>query len=130
MTTRRGGLSQYPPGSGGILFISIIQALTMPMTYEQRKILYRGMYSVYLGKLEVDPKLKDDKEISMLIGATKLLLDQQGTTYNAKFEAHESYSALENNYAELQAQILDKHMEIINKTKLIEAVVVTQEMVG
>jgi hypothetical protein len=130
MTTRRGSLSQYPPGAGGVLFIATIQALTMPMTHEQRKIMYRGMYSVYMGKLQSDTAIKNTDELSTLIAGVKLLLDQQGDDYKSQFEDHSSYSKLENDYAELQAQIFDVHQLIIQKAKLMDTVVVTQEMVG
>jgi hypothetical protein len=130
MTTRRGSLSQYPPGAGGILFIATIQALTMPMTYEQRKILYRGMYSVYMGKLETDTNIKNTDDLSVIIAGTKLLLDQQGDDYKSQFEDHGSFTKLENAYSELQAQIFDNHQRIIQKAKLMDTVVVTQEMVG
>ena len=92
------------------------------MSYEQRKILYRGLYSAIVAKVEVDKKAKDDKHIGMLISGVKLLIDKAGTDYKSFFESKDSYGELENNYAELQAQILDKHWEISVKANLIETV--------
>ena len=102
--------------------MGLLQALTFPMSYEQRKILYRGLYSAIVAKVEVDKKAKDDVHIGTLIGATKLLIDQAGTDYKAYFESKETHSELENNYTELLAQILDKHWEISVKANLIEKV--------
>ena len=119
----RRGMSDYrQAGAGGIIFMGLLQSLTFPMSYEQRKILYRGLYSAIVAKVEVDKKAKEDKHIGTLIGATKLLIDQAGTDYKAYFESKETHSELENNYTELLAQILDKHWEIAVKANLIETV--------
>ena len=117
-------------GAGGIIFMGLLQALTFPMSYEQRKILYRGLYSAIVAKVEVDKKVKDDVHIGTLIGATKILIDQAGKDYKSFFESKDSYEELENNYAELQAQILDKHWEIVVKANLIEGLTVEQDEVG
>ena len=109
-------------GAGGIIFMGLLQALTFPMDYEQRKILYRGLYSAIVAKVEMDKKAKDNVHIGTLIGATKLLIDQAGKDYKSYFESDETYDDLENNYAELQAQILDIHWEICVKANLIETV--------
>jgi hypothetical protein len=109
-------------GAGGIIFMGLLQSLTFPMTYEQRKILYRGLYSAIVAKVEVDKKTKDDGAIGLLIGAVKLLIDQAGKDYKAHFENKETYGELENNYTELQGQILDKLWEIAVKANLIETI--------
>lgn len=109
-------------GAGGIIFMGLLQSLTIPMTYEQRKILYRGLYSAIVAKVEVDKKNKDDLTIGMLIGAVKLLIDQAGRDYKAHFESKDTYGELENNYTELQGQILDKLWEIAVKANLIETI--------
>ena len=102
--------------------MGLLQALTFPMSYEQRKILYRGLYSAIVAKVEVDKKAKEDQHIGMLIAGVKLLIDQAGTDYKSAFESKANYGTLENNYCELQAQILDKHWEISVKANLIETV--------
>lgn len=130
MTVRR-GMADYPPaGAGGIIFVALLQSLTLPMAYEQRRITYRGTYSAIVAKLEMDPTLSKDKDIGILIGATKLLLDQAGTDYKSQFESHSSFGPLENAYCELLAQILDKLWELAVKGKLIEKVVMTQDEIG
>ena len=122
MAIRRGMSDYRQAGAGGIIFMGLLQALTFPMDYEQRKILYRGLYSAIVAKVEMDKKAKDNERIGTLIGATKLLLDQAGTDYKAYFESKETHSKLENDYTELLAQILDKHWEICVKANLIETV--------
>ena len=122
MAIRRGMSDYRQAGAGGIIFMGLLQSLTFPMSYEQRKILYRGLYSAIVAKVEVDKKVKEDKHIGMLISGVKILIDQAGTDYKSFFESKDSYGELENNYAELQAQILDKHWEIAVKANLIETV--------
>ena len=126
MAIRRGMSDYRQAGAGGIIFMGLLQALTFPMSYEQRKILYRGLYSAIVAKIEVDKRIKVDTEldarIGILISGVKLLIDQAGTDYKSFFESEDSYGELENNYAELQAQILDKHWEIAVKANLIETV--------
>ena len=122
MAIRRGMSDYRQAGAGGIIFMGLLQALTFPMDYEQRKILYRGLYSAIVAKVEMDKKAKDNERIGTLIGATKILIDQAGRDYKSYFEDETSYGELENNYAELQAQILDKHWEIAVKANLIETV--------
>ena len=126
MAIRRGMSDYRQAGAGGIIFMGLLQALTFPMSYEQRKILYRGLYSAIVAKVEVDKRIKVDTEldarIGKLIGATKLLIDQAGKDYKSFFESKDSYGELENDYTELLAQILDKHWEISVKANLIENV--------
>jgi hypothetical protein len=114
-------------GAGGIIFMGLLQALTFPISFEQRKILYRGLYSAIVAKIEYDKKINVDRTgIGMLIGGTKLLIDQAGKDYKAHFENKETYGDLENNYAELQGQILDKFWEIAVKAELIETITTDQ----
>jgi hypothetical protein len=116
-------------GAGGIIFVGLLQSITIPMSYEQRRITYRGIYSAILSKLEVDPILKDDKEIGMTIRATKILLDQAGKDYKASFEG-KTFGDLENKYCELLAQIYDNLWILAVKGKLIERVQMVQDEVG
>ena len=122
MAIRRGMSDYRQAGAGGIIFMGLLQAITFPMSYEQRKISYRGLYSAIVAKVEMDEKAKKNERIGTLIGATKLLIDQAGTDYKAYFESKETHSDLENNYTELLAQILDNLWEIAVKANLIENV--------
>ena len=134
MAIRRGMSDYRQAGAGGIIFMGLLQALTFPMSYEQRKILYRGLYSAIVAKIEVDKRIKLDTErdarIGWLISAVKFLIDQAGRDYKSFFESKDSYGELENNYAELQAQILDIYWEISVKANLIEGLTVEQDEVG
>jgi hypothetical protein len=128
MTVRRGMADYRQAGAGGILFMGLLQAQGQEMTYEQRRILYRAMYSTVVAKVEADDKAKKDERICMLIGATKLLLDQAGLDYKAIYEG-KSYDDAENKYAELLAQILDNLWEIAIKARLIESVQLEQDAI-
>ena len=130
MAIRRGMSDYRQAGAGAIIFMGLLQSLTFPMDYEQRKILYRGLYSAIVAKIEVDKKASVDTEIGTKIGAVKLLIDQAGRDYKAYFESKETHSDLENNYTELLGQILDLLWEITVKTKLIEGLTVEQDEVG
>jgi len=130
MAVRRGMADYRQAGAGGIIFMGLLQAQGEEMSYEQRKILYRSLYSAMLAKVELTELGKHLDRVDMLIGATKILLDQAGTNYLSIFENHASFSTAENNYSELLAQILDSLWEIAMKGKLIENIVVDQEMVG
>ena len=123
MVYHKGSDYRGPAGSGGIIYMGLRESLLFPMTYEQRKILYRGLYSAMVAKIEVDKKASKDPYIGMLIAAVKLLIDQAGTDYKAYFESKETHSDLENNYTELLGQILDKLWEITEKASLIETVI-------
>jgi hypothetical protein len=129
MVVRRGMADYQQAGAGGIIFLTLLQSLTVEMTYEQRRITYRGAYSAIVAKLETDEKLKNDKEIGTIIGATKILLDQAGTDYRSSFEG-KTFNDLENKYCELLAQILDNLWILAIQGKLIEKVLVTQDEVG
>jgi len=122
MTVRRGMADYRQAGAGGIIFMGLLNALTFPMPYEQRKILYRGLYSAIVAKVEVDKKQKDDPVLSLLIAGVKILIDQMGRDYKSQFEDHSTFSGLENNYSELQAQVLDHLWEIVVKANLIEQI--------
>jgi len=123
MTVRRGMADYRQAGAGGILFMGLLQAQGQEMTYEQRRILYRAMYSNEVSKVEVDKKMVVDERIGLLIGSTKILLDQAGADYLSSYEGHQSWDTAENNYAELLAQILDNLWEIAIKAKLIESII-------
>ena len=130
MAVRRGMADYQQAGAGGIIFMTLLQSLTIEMTYEQRRITYRGAYSAIVAKLESDDKLKEDKDIGTIVGATKILLDQAYIDYKSAFESHSTTSNLENDYCELLAQILDNLWILAIKGKLIERVTVTQDEVG
>jgi len=123
MTVRRGMADYRQAGAGGILFMGLLQAQGQEMTYEQRRILYRSMYSTIVAKVEIDNKSNCDGRIGILISATKLMLDQAGETYLSSYEGHQTYDKAENNYAELLAQILDNLWEISIKARLIESII-------
>jgi hypothetical protein len=129
MTVRRGATDYQQAGPGGIIWLALLNALTLPQTYEQRRIMYRGVYSAIVAKLEVDVAMKNDKDIGTLIGGTKLLLDQAGRDYLSSFE-DKTFGDLENKYCELLAQILDDLWELAIKGKLIEKAMITQDKVG
>lgn len=129
MTVRKGMADYRQAGAGGILFMGLLQAQGQEMTYEQRRTLYRSMYSIEVAKLEVDSKLKDDPKMGMLIGSCKLMLDQAGTDYKSVYEGHQTYDTAENNYAELLAQILDTLWEIAIKAKLIESIIDDEKVI-
>jgi hypothetical protein len=109
--------------------MGLLQAQGQGMTYEQRRILYRSMYSTIVSKVEIDDKSNKDGRICMLISATKLMLDQAGETYLSSYEGHQTYDKAENNYAELLAQILDNLWEIAIKARLIESIIDDEKVI-
>jgi hypothetical protein len=113
-------------GIGGIIFLGILQAITIPMDYQQRRTLYRGLYSLIVSKIEDDPKYNTDQRIGILISGTELLLDQAGADYRSSFESRETFDPIENNYAELLSQIFDKLCELTTRAKIIEKISVEQ----
>ena len=133
MAIRRGMADYRQAGAGGILFMGLLQAQGQEMTYEQRRILYRSMYSNEVAKVEMDETIKKNTElfdrISILIGSTKLLLDQARTDYRAAYEGHQTCDDAENDYSELLAQILDNLWEVAIKAKLIESVQIEMEAI-
>jgi hypothetical protein len=128
MAIRRGMADYQQAGAGGIIFMGLLQSITLPMTYEQRRITYRGIYSAILAKLETDKDLKEDEHIGTIVGATKILLDQAGTDYKASFEG-KTFGDLENKYCELLAQIYDQLWILAIQGKMIERVTVVQDEV-
>jgi hypothetical protein len=125
MTVRRGMADYRQAGAGGILFMGLLQAQGQEMTYEQRRILYRAMYSNEISKVEMDKKASEDSRIIQLLKETKSMLDTAGNDYKAMYEG-KTYDSAENNYAELLAQILDNLWEVAIKAKLIESITVEQ----
>jgi len=107
-------------GFGGLAYGTNNNILNVPMTYEQRWISLRGLYSCCLAKLEEDKKYKDDPELAGLFHDVKQLLDQGRKDYHSYFEGHESTDESENNYKELLSQIFDILTKIQAKTKMIE----------
>jgi len=107
-------------GFGGLAYGTNNNILNVPMTYEQRWISLRGLYSCCLAKLEEDKKYQADTELAGLFKSTKEMLDQANRDYKPYFEGHESIDNAENNYKELLAQIFDTMTRIQAKTKMIE----------
>lgn len=133
MTIRRGMADYRQAGAGGILFMGLLQAQGQEMTYEQRRILYRSMYSNEVSKIEMDESIKKNQEIysrvSIVLSSTKLLLDQAGRDYMSRYEGHNTHDSAENDYAELLAQILDNLWEVAIKGKLIESVPIEMDAI-
>ena len=129
MAIRRGTSDYLQAGAGGSIWLALSQSMTLPMSYEQRRITYRCLYSAIVSKLEMDENLKEDKEIGIIVGATKILLDQAGKDYRASFEG-KSFDDLENKYCELLAQIYDHLWVLVMKGKLIEKIKLEWEEVG
>jgi hypothetical protein len=100
------------------------------MTYEQRWWSLDSEFWFTLAKIEEDEKYKDDPKIGMLISGTRALLEQACDDYQSHFEDHATFGALENEYKKLLSQIMGKLTEIQGRTKIIERVMVDQEMVG
>jgi len=107
-------------GFGGLAYGTNNSILNIPMSYEQRWISLRGLYSCCLAKLAEDKKYKDDPDLIKLFSDTRSMLDQANKDYSPVFESHETISNLENNYKELLAQIFDSLTEIQARTKMIE----------
>lgn len=129
MTVRRGMADYRQAGAGGILFMGLLQAQGQEMTYEQRRILYRSLFSLESAKLEYDPSSKKDEIIIEKIKETQKLLLQAGKDYQSHYEGHQSFDQFENAYAELLAQILDNLWIIAIKAKLVENVIDDEKVV-
>lgn len=137
MAIRRGMADYQQAGAGGIIFVGLMDGIVLPMSYEQRRIMYRGIYSAIVAKLELDTNIKldepiktlDGRTISTIVGATKILLDQAGRDYKPAFEG-KTFGELENKYCELLAQIYDQLWILAIQGKMIERVMVTQDEVG
>ena len=135
MTIRRGMADYRQAGAGGILFMGLLQAQGQEMNYEQRKILYRSMFSNEVAKIEAirDTLTKDTENFKRITGCiiiTDSLLEQAGTDYRSSYEGHQTHDDAENKYTELLAQILDNLWEIAIRAKLIENITVEQDTVG
>ena len=128
MAARRTMSDYQQAGSGGIIFMGFLQAITLPLSYEQRRMSYRGIYSLIVAKVYEDKKLIEIEGVTDLIHQVKGLLDQAGEDYDPKYESHSTFSKDENKYVELLAQIFDKLSEIVTKTKLIEKITQEQEI--
>ena len=130
MAIRKGMADYRQAGAGGILFMGLLQAQGQEMTYEQRRILYRSMYSNERAKIEMDASIEKNpcfSRICAVLTDTKLLLDQAGRDYQSRYEGHQTHDEAENDYAELLALILDNLWEIAIKAKLIESVILEME---
>ena len=127
MAVRR-SLSDYQSaGFGGLSFATNLNFMNLPMSYEQRLWCLEGLYACAVAKIEDDPKYKDDKEIGLLIGGTRLLLDQAGNDYLPQYEGH-TFGPPENRFRTLLCQIFEKITQLQGKTKMIEREVVTQDV--
>lgn len=130
MVTRKGSLSDYQSvGFGGLSFITDMNFLNVPMSYEQRLWALEGLYACAVAKIESDPKYKEDKDVGMLIGGTRIMLDQAGKDYDPLYE-NKTYGDRENTYRRLLCQIFENITEIQGKTKMIERQVMTMEEIG
>jgi hypothetical protein len=130
MATRRSLTDYQQAGFGGLSFATNLNFMNLPLSYEQRLWGLEGLFACALAKIEDDPKYKEDQEIGMLIGGIRLLLDQAGKDYKSRYESHESFDEIENNYRALLSQTFSKILELQGKTKMIEKLVVTQDEVG
>jgi hypothetical protein len=128
MPPRRGPQDIIPPGAGGIVYLGTLDAIRAPLGYEQRKILYRGMYSLILAKIEDDEKYTKDEKIGVMVAGVKILIDKAGKDYKSQFESHTTYGDLENNYCELLAQIFDGLTQISQKCKIYEKEIIEQDV--
>jgi hypothetical protein len=130
MATRRSLVDYQAAGFGGLSFATNLNFMNLPMDYEQRLWALEGLYYCAIAKIEDDPKFKDDKEIGMIVGATRILLDQAGRDYQSKFESHETFDKSENDYRTLLCQIFGEITHLQGKTRMIERVQQEQEVIG
>ena len=130
MALRRTMADYQQAGTGGIVFMWLLQAGSLPMSYEQRRTMYRSIYSAVVAKIETMEKYKEDKDIGLIISGTFALLNQAGGDYKSRFETKATFDNLENNYAELLAQIYDQLWRLVTITGMIEKVTVEQDVIG
>jgi hypothetical protein len=116
-------------GAGGIIFVGLLQLQGQEMTYEETRKVCRRVFSAEIAKIEMDDRAKKDHQIKEAISAAWILLEQATADYKPQFESHSTVSDLENQYAELLAQIVDNLWIIAVRGKLIESVTVTQDEV-
>ena len=109
-------------GFGGLSFLTNMNFCNTPMSYEQRLWALEGLYAFALAKIEEDPHYKDDEGLGLLIGGTRLLLDQAGEDYKSIFESHATFGELENKYRALLCIIFQRITQLQGKTKMIERV--------
>lgn len=128
MAVRRSLQDYQSAGFGGLCFATDLNFMNLPMTYEQRIWALEGMFWCIVAKVEDDPKFKDDNDLGLLIGGTRILLDQVGNDYMSKYENHETHSTDENKYRILQCQTFGKITQLQGKTKMIERVQQEQEV--
>lgn len=107
-------------GFGGLAYGTNNNILNVPMSYEQRWLSLRGLYSCCLAKLEEDKKYKDNPELGKIFKDTFKLLEQANDDYDPIFESHETTNDAENKYKELLCQIFDNLTRIQSITKMIE----------
>lgn len=130
MATRRSLTDYQQAGFGGLSFATNLNFMNLPLSYEQRLWALEGLFACALAKIEDDPKYKDDREIGLLVGGIRLLLNQAGKDYKSRYETHASFDEIENNYRTLLSQTFSKILELQGKTKMIEKTFMTQEEVG
>jgi hypothetical protein len=130
MATRRSLTDYQQAGFGGLSFATNLNFMNLPLSYEQRLWALEGLFACALAKIEDDVKYKDDKDIGLLVGGIRILLDQAGDDYRSRYENHESFDNMENNYRRLLTQTFSSILELQGKTKMIEKLVVTQDEVG
>ena len=130
MAIRRGMADYQQAGFGGLSFMTDLNFMNLPLSYEQRLWALNGLYCCAVAKIEDDPKFKEDIGIGLLIGAIRLLLDQAGKDYQSYYEDHESFDKAENNYRTLLCQTFEKITQLQGKTKMIEKSMLTQEEAG
>ena len=130
MATRRSITDYQQAGFGGLSFATNLNFMNLPLSYEQRLWALEGLFACALAKIEDDVKYKDDKDMGLLVGGIRILLDQAGDDYRSRYENHESFDNMENNYRRLLTQTFSSILELQGKTKMIEKLVVTQDEVG
>ena len=130
MATRRSITDYQQAGFGGLSFATNLNFMNLPLSYEQRLWALEGLFACALAKIEDDVKYKDDKDIGLLVGGIRILLDQAGDDYRSRYENHESFDNMENNYRRLLTQTFSSILELQGKTKMIERLVMTQEEIG
>ena len=73
MAIRRGMADYQQAGFGGLSFMTDLNFMNLPLSYEQRLWALNGLYCCAVAKIEDDPKFKEDIDIGLLIGGIRLL---------------------------------------------------------